>query len=58
MSDKLSVAADSAASFEARFHRLLEATSDAIVLTDQDGRVVLVNAPAERLFGYAPGEIT
>lgn len=36
---------------------LLDAAPDAMILVDADGRVVRLNAQAERLFGYAPEEL-
>lgn len=39
------------------FRRALDAAPDAIVLVDRGGCMVLVNAEAERLFGYEPGEL-
>ena len=42
---------------ESRFRELLESTPDGIVLANVTGHIVYVNSHAERLFGYAPGEL-
>lgn len=42
---------------EAQFRDLLESTPDAIIMTNQTGRVVLANSQAETLFGYDHGEM-
>jgi PAS domain S-box-containing protein len=42
---------------EIRFHRLLQSTSDAIVVTTKSGRIVLCNVQAEKLFGFTPEEL-
>ena len=42
---------------ERRFRGLLEAAPDAMVIVDGNGRMVLVNEQAERMFGYPRAEL-
>ena len=42
---------------ESRFRELLEAAPDAIIEVDRDGRIVLLNAATESIFGYRREEL-
>lgn len=42
---------------EERFHRLVEASSIGQLVVDSDGRIEISNPAAERLLGYASGEL-
>jgi PAS domain S-box-containing protein len=50
-------AEEAIAASEHRYRQLTEATLDAIILADQDGRITLFNPAAERLFGYTAAEV-
>ncbi len=40
---------------ERRFRRLMESAPDAMVIADEDARIVMVNEQAERTFGHSAG---
>lgn len=42
---------------EEKFQLLLESASDAIVIFDQAGRIVLVNSESQQMFGYSRSEL-
>ncbi|HSF02482.1 MAG TPA: PAS domain S-box protein, partial [Solirubrobacterales bacterium] len=42
---------------EASLRNLLESAPDAMVIADREGRIVLVNGEAERLFGYTRADL-
>ena len=42
---------------ELRFRQLLESAPEAMVIVDAEGRIVLVNAEAERTFGYSRADL-
>jgi signal transduction histidine kinase len=52
-----SLVAERLAESESRFRELLEAAPDAMIVVQQDGRIGLVNAQAESMFGYAREEL-
>ncbi|MBV9743238.1 MAG: response regulator, partial [Acidobacteriia bacterium] len=49
--------ADTLAKAELKFRSLLEAAPDAMLITQADGTIVLVNAHMHDLFGYERGEV-
>src|SRR5215210_2679104 len=46
-----------AQALEANVPAFLEAAPDAMVIVGQDGRILLINGQAERLFGYGRAEL-
>jgi PAS domain S-box-containing protein len=44
-------------STQLKFRSLLESAPDAIVITDRDGRIMLVNTQTEKLFGYSRDDL-
>jgi PAS domain S-box-containing protein len=40
-----------------KFGNLLDSTPDGIIMVNSTGRIVLVNTPAEKMFGYQDGEL-
>jgi PAS domain S-box-containing protein len=48
---------DTATNAADRFGRLLDVAPDAMLVAEPDGRIVLANAKAEALFGYAVGDM-
>ncbi len=50
---RISLADDS----EAYFRTLLESAPDAMIIVDENGRIAIVNAQAEKMFGYGRAEL-
>jgi PAS domain S-box-containing protein len=48
---------DAATAAEERFRGVVEAAPSAMIMVDEDGRMALVNAQTERLFGYPRTEL-
>jgi PAS domain S-box-containing protein len=46
-----------ATSFDEKFLQFLESVPDAMILSDQTGRIVLANTNTERMFGYSRDEL-
>jgi PAS domain S-box-containing protein len=46
-----------AASIDEKFLHFIETVPDAMILSDQKGRIVLVNTNTERMFGYSRDEL-
>ena len=42
---------------EAKFRRIIESAPDTMVISDLNGRILLINAETERLFGYSREEL-
>ena len=42
---------------QAKYDKLLESAPDAMLFVDQEARIVLANAQAEKLFGYSEEEL-
>jgi PAS domain S-box-containing protein len=53
----LSGAQRAALRIEKKFLRFIESVPDAMILSDQNGRIVLANTNAERMFGYSQDEL-
>ena len=49
--------AEKPAWIETKFRTLLDAAPDAMLIADRQGRIVLLNAETEKLFGYSHSEL-
>ena len=48
---------DSHGMYEASFRLVVESAPDGVVIVDAEGRIILLNAAAESLFGYARDDL-
>jgi protein-histidine pros-kinase len=46
-----------AASIDEKFRHIIESVPDAMILSDLEGRIILVNTNVERIFGYSRDEL-
>ncbi|MFB9805101.1 PAS domain S-box protein [Haladaptatus pallidirubidus] len=56
-SDRNSAPSDEVTVEDAVFRRLVQQTTDAVVIAANDGTILFANQSVEDVFGYAPGEL-
>ncbi len=58
LSGQVAEAAQALTASEERFREVVETATDAIILADEDGRIISWNPAAQSLFGYTAQEVT